>query len=121
MLNWALRETVTKLLFRQAMLPGPGFYAVSYSLLAIVYLVAILVPSGEAVGGWGGNRQLPPVVYLHVAVLRIPHAGSAPRPASHHPASAGSLPFIPTWPEHCTPASPPRPAPACSAPQCGPR
>ena len=93
MLNWALRETVTKLLFSQAMLPGPGFYAVSYSLLAFVYLVAILVPSGEAVGG-GGSRQLPLLALL--AGRQIPHAGSAPRPASHHPALACSLSFIPS-------------------------
>lgn len=53
MLNWALRETVTKLLFGKPMLPGPGFYALSYALLAIIYLVAILVPSGErAPLGW---------------------------------------------------------------------
>ncbi|PSC67577.1 hypothetical protein C2E20_8765 [Micractinium conductrix] len=46
MLNWALRETVTKLLFNnKAMLPGPGFYALSYSLLAIIYGVAVVVPS----------------------------------------------------------------------------
>lgn len=45
MLNWALRETVTKLIFKTPMLPGPGFYAVSYSLLVLIYLVAILVPS----------------------------------------------------------------------------
>ena len=51
MLNWALRETVTKLLFGKPMLPGPGFYAVSYSLLAVIYLIAILVPSGEGLFG----------------------------------------------------------------------
>lgn len=49
MLNWALRETATKLLFGKPMLPGPGFYALSYALLAGVYGVAILVPSGA----WG--------------------------------------------------------------------
>jgi hypothetical protein len=46
MLNWALRETVTKVLFGKPMLLGGGFYAVSYSLLAAVYAVAVLVPSG---------------------------------------------------------------------------
>ncbi|EFN60084.1 hypothetical protein CHLNCDRAFT_133392 [Chlorella variabilis] len=45
MLNWALRETVTKLLFHKPVLPGPGFHALSYALLAVIYLVAILVPS----------------------------------------------------------------------------
>lgn len=67
MLNWALRETVTKLLFGKPMLPGPGFYSVSYSLLLIIYLVAILVPSGgcclkgqgscsaEMVRGWANE------------------------------------------------------------------
>lgn len=45
MLNWALRETVTKLLFDKPMLPGGGFYALSYALLAAIYSVAILVPS----------------------------------------------------------------------------
>lgn len=29
------------------MLPGGGFYTLSYSLLAIIYGVAILVPNGE--------------------------------------------------------------------------
>ena len=62
MLNWALRETVTKLLFSKPMLPGPGFYAVSFSLLAIIYLIAILVPSGKPGGagaGWAaaGSRR----------------------------------------------------------------
>lgn len=55
MLNWALRETVTKLLFGKPMLPGTGFYAVSYTLLLIIYLIAILVPSGGCcVGGQAG-------------------------------------------------------------------
>lgn len=44
---------MSKLLFGKPMLPGPGFYALSYALLAIIYLVAILVPSGErAPLGW---------------------------------------------------------------------
>jgi hypothetical protein len=63
MLNWALRETVTKLLFGKPMLPGPGFFPLSYSLLILVYLVAVLVPSG----GWGrhgkpGQRRAPQLV-----------------------------------------------------------
>lgn len=56
MLNWALRETVAKLLFGKPMLPGPGFYAVSYSLLLLIYLIAILVPSGEPVGACTGGQ-----------------------------------------------------------------
>ena len=43
MLNWAL--------FGKPMLPGPGFYAVSYSLLLLIYLIAILVPSGACLLG----------------------------------------------------------------------
>lgn len=52
MLNWALRETVTKLLFDKPMLPGGGFYALSYALLAAIYSVAILVPSGGCRCPW---------------------------------------------------------------------
>lgn len=45
MLNWALRETLSKLLFGTPMLPGPGFFVLSYCVLALLYVVAILVPS----------------------------------------------------------------------------
>lgn len=45
MLNWALRETVTKILFGVEMLPGPGFLFISYAILAIQYAVSILFPS----------------------------------------------------------------------------
>lgn len=59
-LNWALRETVTKLLFQRAMLPGPGFYALSCALLLAIYAVAIFVPSGalQLRAGGGGGIQL---------------------------------------------------------------
>jgi len=45
MLNWALRETITKALFGVDMLPGPGFLMVSFSILAVQYAVSILFPS----------------------------------------------------------------------------
>ncbi|KAI7843114.1 hypothetical protein COHA_003285 [Chlorella ohadii] len=74
MLNWALRETVTKLLFGKPMLPGPGFYAVSYSLLLLIYLIAILVPSvWTAMSVTGATAAtfiayiLPGLLILHVA------------------------------------------------------
>lgn len=45
MLNWALRETITKLFFGVEILPGYGFLRVSYTILASVYAVSILFPS----------------------------------------------------------------------------
>lgn len=45
MLNWALRETLTKAAFGVEMLPGPGFYPLSFSILAVEYVVSILFPS----------------------------------------------------------------------------
>ena len=45
MLNWALRETVTKAIFNVEMLPGPGFLTISYTILAIQYATSILFPS----------------------------------------------------------------------------
>ena len=45
MLNWALSETVTKSLFGVEMLPGPGFLAVSFTILGAQYAISILFPS----------------------------------------------------------------------------
>jgi hypothetical protein len=45
MLNWALRETVSKAAFGVEMLPGPGFFGLSYAILAAAYTISILFPS----------------------------------------------------------------------------
>lgn len=45
MLNWALRETVSKTLFHVEMLDGLGFFVLSWSILAVEYLISILFPS----------------------------------------------------------------------------
>ena len=55
MLNWALRETVSQLAFGALAPPTPAAFAgVTYSLLALIYAVSILVPSGER--GTGDHR-----------------------------------------------------------------
>ena len=93
MLNWALRETVTKLLFNnKAMLPGPGFYALSYSLLAIIYGVAVVVPSGERVEG---------------SLVQCCHC-LLPPPRALHPRSRCCRPWLPL----------PRALPLPAAPRC---
>jgi len=45
MLNWALRETLTKLMFKTRMLEGPPFLYLSYSILFAEYVVSILFPN----------------------------------------------------------------------------
>lgn len=45
MLNWALRETVTKLIFHVRMLEGSGFLYMSYAILFFEYFISILFPN----------------------------------------------------------------------------
>lgn len=45
LLNWALRETVSNLVFGAPSPPGAAFYGLSWGLLAAVYLTSIFVPN----------------------------------------------------------------------------
>ena len=45
MLNWALRETVSNMVFKVPAPTGAAFYGLSWSLLAVVYGVGIYVPN----------------------------------------------------------------------------
>eukprot|EP00889_Picochlorum_renovo_P004354 jgi/Picre1/31384/NNA_006736.t1 len=45
MLNWALRETLTNLIFGVRMLQGNGFLWKSYAIVFVEYLVSILFPN----------------------------------------------------------------------------
>ena len=109
MLNWALRETVTKLLFHKPVLPGPGFHALSYALLAVIYLVAILVPSGACGWAWqrmgsaGGRAGEAPCV-----VCEVQRHGEQPQ-ASTVPDCSTPAPAHPPTPPHTNPPTPTMP------------
>uniref|UniRef100_A0A1D2A8A4 Amino acid transporter transmembrane domain-containing protein n=2 Tax=Auxenochlorella protothecoides TaxID=3075 RepID=A0A1D2A8A4_AUXPR len=45
MLNWALRQTLSRIALGVDMPEGAAFYAVSYSILAVLYVVSIAFPS----------------------------------------------------------------------------
>ena len=45
MLNWALRETISKAVLGVEMATGAGFLVISYTILAVLYIISILFPS----------------------------------------------------------------------------
>ena len=81
MLNWALRETVTKELFGVEMLPGSGFYGVSYAILAVVYLVSIAFPSVWTAMSLTGATAAVFVAYIlpGALILKVERRGAATR------------------------------------------
>lgn len=76
MLNWALRETVTNMMFGVDMLSGPGFYAVSYVILAVQYVVSISFPSVWTAMGLTGATAAVFIAYIlpGALVARVPGA-----------------------------------------------
>jgi hypothetical protein len=81
MLNWALRETVSKELFGVEMLPGPGFFGVSYAILAAVYAVSIMFPSVWTAMSLTGATAAVFVAYIlpGALILRVERRSGATR------------------------------------------
>lgn len=83
MLNWALRETVTQAAFGVDMLPGPGFLAVSFSILAVQYATSIAFPSVWTAMSLTGATAAVFLAYIlpGALVARVPGTGRAVKAA----------------------------------------
>jgi sodium-coupled neutral amino acid transporter 2 len=64
MLNWALRETLTKLMFGVRTLEGNGFLIKSYAIVLVQYLVSITFPNIWKVMGLTGATAAVYVSYI---------------------------------------------------------
>jgi len=75
MLNWALRETVSKTLFNVEMLDGIGFFVLSWSILAVEYVISVLFPSVWVAMSLTGATAAVFVAYILPGALIIKVAG----------------------------------------------